>query len=148
MDKPTYRLQSSADGLQYVFESVSDEKRIIKAVAYIQSEDNSDLYQLIFGDLAENGEIDVLSVSNNADMKIVLTTVVSTFLQFFELHPAATVAFTGSTSSRTRLYRAVITKFIKETELYFQVLGIKENGYFEPFDSQEVYVGYLITQKR
>lgn len=83
MDKPTYRLQSSADGLQYVFERVSDEKRIIKAVAYIQSEDNSDLYQLIFGDLAENGEIDVLSVSNNADMKVVLTTVVSTFLQFF-----------------------------------------------------------------
>ena len=81
-------------------------------------------------------------------MKVVLTTVVSTFLQFFELHPAATVAFIGSTSSRTRLYRAVITKFIKETELYYQVLGIKENGYFEPFDSQEVYVGYLITQKR
>ena len=56
MDKPTYKLQSSTDSLQYVFESVSDEKKITKAVAYIKSEDNSDLYQLIFGDLAENGD--------------------------------------------------------------------------------------------
>lgn len=142
MDKPTYRLQSSTDSLQYVFESVSDEKKIKKAVAYIQSEDNSDLYQLIFGDLTKDGDIDILSVSNNADMKTVLATVVSTFFQFFEQYPNATVAFTGSTQSRTRLYRAVITGLIKETELYYQVLGIKENGYFEPFNNQEVYVGY------
>lgn len=148
MDKPTYKLQSSTDSLQYVFESVSDEKKITKAVAYIQSEDNSDLYQLIFGDLAENGDIDVLSVSNNADMKTVLATVVSTLFQFFEQYPDATVAFTGSTLSRTRLYRAVISGLVKETELYYQVLGIKENGHFEPFNNQEVYVGYLITQKR
>ncbi|WP_428668008.1 DUF6934 family protein [Runella sp.] len=148
MNKPTYKLQSSSDSLQYVFESVSDEKKINKAVAYIKSEDDSDLYQLIFGDLAENGDIDVLSVSNNADIKIVLTTVASTLFTFFEHYPNATVAFTGSTLSPTRLYRAVIAKFINETELYCNVLGITENGYLEAFDHHTIYVGYLITQKQ
>ena len=78
MDKPIYQLQSSSDSLQFVFESISQERIIRKAVAYILSDDNPDLYQLIFGDLKENGDIDILSASNNNDMKQVLTTVVDT----------------------------------------------------------------------
>lgn len=54
----------------------------------------------------------------------------------------ATVAFTGSTSSRTRLYRAAITQFLKETNLYYDVVGITENGLLESFNSKGNYVGY------
>ncbi|AYQ35289.1 DUF6934 family protein [Runella sp. SP2] len=147
MDKPIYQLQSSSDNLQFVFESISQERIIRKAVAYILSDDNPDLYQLIFGDLKENGDIDILSASNNNDMKQVLTTVVDTLSTFFEHYPMATVAFTGSTSSRTRLYRAAITQFLKETNLYYDVVGITENGILESFNSKGNYVGYLITQK-
>jgi len=147
MDKPIYQLQSSSDSLQFVFESISQERIIRKAVAYILSDDNPDLYQLIFGDLKENGDIDILSASNNNDMKQVLTTVVDTLSTFFEHYPMATVAFTGSTSSRTRLYRAAITQFLKETNLYYDVVGITENGILESFNSKGNYVGYLITQK-
>lgn len=102
MGKPHYELKSTPNALQHVFESVSDDKVIQKVVAYIPTEDDDDYYQLIFGDLLPNGKVDTLSVSNNNDMKIVLTTVVNTLLLFFEQNPNKIVFFTGSTLSRTR----------------------------------------------
>ena len=34
MDKPIYQLQSSSDSLQFVFESISQERIIRKAIGY------------------------------------------------------------------------------------------------------------------
>lgn len=87
------------------------------------------IINLLFGDLLPNGKIDTLSVSNNSDMRIVLTTVVSTLFSFFEQNPDKIVFFTGSTLSRTRLYRAVISKFIQETELFYDIKGIRKRNH-------------------
>jgi hypothetical protein len=147
MEKPTYNVKSSDDGLKYFFESINDDKIIKKVVAYLPTAESPNLYQLIFGDLLPNGEIDVFSNSNNQDMRLVLTTVVGTLAEFFEKYPRKTVAFTGSTNSRTRLYRAAITKFIQTTELYYQVLGILEDDSIENFNPNHQYYAYLIKQK-
>jgi hypothetical protein len=147
MEKPTYNVKSSDDGLKYFFESINDDKIIKKVVAYLPSAESPNLYQLIFGDLLPNGEIDVFANSNNQDMRIVLTTVVGTIAEFFEKNPRKTVAFTGSTNSRTRLYRAAIAKFIQTTELYYQVLGILEDDSIEIFNPNHQYYAYLIKQK-
>ena len=147
MKKPTYVLKSTPNALQHVFESVKDDIVIQKIVVYLTTDDNPNLYQLVFGDLTPDGEIDTLSVSNNDDMKIVLSTVVSTLFSFFELNPDKKVVFTGSTLSRTRLYRAVISKFILETELFYQIKGITEAGNLEEFQIDKTYLGYLIQRK-
>ncbi len=147
MEKPTYFLKSSPDALQHVFESIGDDKIVKKAVAYVVDKENDSLYQLIFGDLTETGEIDTLSVSNNNDMKMVLTTVVSTLFAFFEQNPDKIVFFTGSTLSRTRLYRAVIAKFIAEAELFYHVMSITESGNLHIFDRNQTFIGYLIRKK-
>ena len=65
-----------------------------------------DFYNLAFGDedLAA-GEINDSIVSNNNDSNKVLATVVTTVYAFTDKYPEAWVYATGSTRSRTRLYR-------------------------------------------
>lgn len=147
MEKPAYVVKSTPDALQHIFESINDEKIIKKIVAFVQVEENPDLFQLVFGDLTSDGQIDVFSVSNNNDMKLVLTTVIGTLLTFFDKNPSKTVIFTGSTTARTRLYRAVISKHLKQSELFYDIKGILENGKSEHFESNHIYLGYLIKQK-
>jgi hypothetical protein len=147
MNKPTYNVKASEDGLSYYFESINDERKIQKIIAYLPTENNADLFQLIFGDLTSEGMIDVLTVSNNQDRDIVLITVVSSLAKFFENYPDKTVVFSGSTESRTRLYRATIAKFIETTELYYQVFGIFDDDTAELFNKNHSYYAYLIQKK-
>ena len=147
MEKPTYNLKSSPDGLYHVFESTNGVKSVQKAIAFLPFEESANLFQLIFGDLKSDGEIDTFAVSNNKDTTVILTTVVGTLFYFFEQNPDKSVAFTGSTAARTRLYRAVISKFVNESEPFYQILGITEEGSFEIFNKNKNYTGYLISLK-
>ncbi|MCU0467813.1 MAG: hypothetical protein MUF58_04360 [Arcicella sp.] len=147
MNKPTYNIKTSRDGLRYYFKSLNDDKIIQKAVIYLETEGLPNIYQLVFGDLQPDGQVDFLSVSDNKDMKNVLSTVVKTLALFFEKYPEKGVFFTGSTLSRTRLYRATIAKFIETTELYYQVFGLLEDNSLEVFDKSHTYIAYLIQKK-
>ena len=147
MEKPTYKVESSNDGFNYFFDSVSESQIIKKAVAYIPTKSNPELYQMIFGNLLPDGEIDVFAVSNNDDMPLIITTIVGTLMKFFEKYPKKKVYFTGSTTARTRLYRAAISKFLKTTELYYQVFGILDDGSIEIFNPTNQYFAFLIIQK-
>jgi hypothetical protein len=147
MEKPTYNVKVSDDGFSYFFDSISESQTIKKAVKYLPTNGNSELYQLVFGNVLPNDEIDIFAVSNNDDMPLVITTIVGTLVKFFEQYPNKKVYFTGSTTARTRLYRASISKFLKITELYYQVFGIFADGSIEIFNPTHQYSAFLITQK-
>ena len=148
MDKPIYTTETTPDGLRYFFESSNGEKIIQKAVIYLETKGAPDIHQLVFGDLQLDGSVDFLSVSDNKDMKNVLSTVVKTLALFFEKYPNKGVFFTGSTLSRTRLYRATISKFIETSELYYQVYGLlEEENHLEIFEKNHTYKAYLIQKK-
>ncbi|MDZ7897801.1 MAG: hypothetical protein U5N85_07195 [Arcicella sp.] len=63
MDKLTYTTETTPDGLRYFFESSNGDKKIQKAVIYLEIEGAPDIHQLVFGDLQPNGQVDFLSVS-------------------------------------------------------------------------------------
>ena len=147
MNKPTYTNETTPDGLRYFFESSNGEKVIQKAIIYLETEGSPNIHQLVFGDLQPDGRIDFLSVSDNKDMRIVLATVIKTLALFFEKYPDKGVFFTGSTLSRTRLYRATISKLIETSELYYQVFGLLEDGNLEIFEKNNIYKAYLIQKK-
>ena len=106
------------------------------------------LYSLVFGNVGENGEIDVYSTNaNNENMKVILGTVISTIETFFNHHPDKIITFTGSTPARTRLYRAVISKFIDNQELSYNIYGFSADGKVEIFQKHESYIGYFIQKK-
>ena len=145
MEKPIYNIESSSDRLLYEFESNSNHKIIKKAVVYLPIKQSPNLYELIFGDLQDDGTIDVQTVSNNQDIVLILNTVIKTLYHFFELYPSKTVIFTGSSASRNRLYRAVISKLINEK---FDIFGITFDDEIELFVANKNYFAFQICLKQ
>ncbi len=147
IDKPFYPYQLSEDALRFDFYSVSNSKRIHKVVQYSPIPDNETIFQLSFGDLKNDNTLDFLTVSDNQDMKKVLATVIQTIFKFFELKPDKIIVFIGSTETRTRLYRIIINKLLDEMKLYFDIMGIREDGSRELFIQNQQYLAFLISLK-
>ena len=106
-------------------------------------------YNLGFGDLdLETREINDEIVTNNGDGQKVLATVVSTIYSFTGKNPEAYIYATGSSESRTRLYRMGITNNLEELKKDFYVFGLRNDEEFEPFIVGEDYLGFLVTRKK
>jgi hypothetical protein len=131
-----------------VFEFVSEGTRgAIKKIIQFQETTEPNLYNLAFGDKNNNtGKLDDLVVSNNGDSEKVLATVVAALYVFFNKHPDAFVYATGSTKSRTRLYRMGIAKFYDEMSEDFYVYGQIGDDYFK-FEPEINYDGFLAQRK-
>jgi hypothetical protein len=120
---PRYPLASSDKLLPFEFISEGKNGLIHKLVRY-QPTNLKDIYNLAFGDKDHStGEIDDTVISNNGDSEKVLTTVVAAPYAFTDKYPDIWIYATGSTNSRTRLYRKGITKFLSEVTADFEVLG-------------------------
>jgi hypothetical protein len=72
--------------------------------------------------------------------------VVAAFYAFFDKYPEAFVYATGSTKSRTRLYRIGITKFYEEMIQDFNLYGQVGNEFFK-FETHKDYDGFLAQRK-
>ena len=147
MELPRYQIESSVGSTYFEFVSSGINGNIVKVVKYVPFTNQTELFNLGFGDKnIETGELDDLVVTNNGDTDKVLATVGMTVYDFFEEHPYATVYLKGSTGSRTRLYQISITKFIEQITIDFDVYGELEDQ-FERFRKYVSYNGFLI-QKR
>lgn len=146
MEKPTYHIESSLDAEWHFFKSISQQKIIEKAVVFNQVDKENGIYELIFGDL-EDGLVNVKNVSDNQDMHLILATVVKTIYLFFERNPQKTVSFMGSSDSRNRLYRAIISKFAISVSSNFEVFGTNFDGIDELFIENKDYFAFKIKLK-
>lgn len=131
-----------------VFEFISEgPKGFIRKIIQFQETNKANLYNLAFGDKNnETGEVDDLVVSNNADSEKVLATVVAALYAFFDKYPNAFVYATGSTSTRTRLYRMGITRFYEEMMQDFDLYGQVGDEFYE-FKPGKDYTGFLAQRK-
>ena len=142
-----YPLASSDKLMTFEFISEGQKGLINKLVRY-QPTNLKDIYNLAFGDKDHTtGEIDDSVISNNGDSEKVLATVVATVYAFSDKYPDAWIYATGSTKSRTRLYRMGITKFLSEVEEDFEVLG-EQNDTWETFKKNIEYDGFLVRRKK
>ena len=87
-----------------------------------------------------------MAISNNADRDRILATVVAAIYAFVEAHPFAFVYATGSTKSRTRLYRIGINRFYKEIIEDFNIYGQIGNKFYK-FERGKEYSGFLAQRK-
>lgn len=141
-----YELKSGEKLEVFEFVSVGNKGRIIKLVQYTAT-NYKDLYNLGVGDKnAETGEIDDNVISNNGDSEKVLATVVSTLYAFTDKHKDAMIYATGSSKSRTRLYRMGIAKYLGEAENDFEIYGETEHGW-EEFRNNIDYEAFLVKRK-
>ena len=104
-------------------------------------------YNLAFGDKnIVSGDIDDKIVSNNGDSEQVLATVVSAVFAFTETYRETWVYATGSTKSRTRLYRMGISKYFDEVKMDFEVYGMLD-GEWQEFEKGIDYTAFLVRRK-
>jgi hypothetical protein len=147
MDKPTYQIETDLDGFQYNFESVSNNKIIKKSIRFYPFQSDPNVYELVFGDILPDGSIDVKIESKNKDMILIINTVIKTVSYFLDQNPDKSIAFMGSSSSRNRLYRAVIAKLFDEKKDLFDILGWNYDGSIEPFTINKDYLAFEIKLK-
>ncbi len=141
-----YQLESDKKLLVFEFVSVGPKGRIKKIVQY--SETNlKDYYNLGFGDKDnKTGEINDLVITNNGDSQQVLATVASTVYAFTDKYPDVWIYATGSTKTRTRLYRIGISRFFDEISKDFEIFGELNNEWAE-FKTNVEYNGFLVKRK-
>ena len=147
MKLPKYPLASSDKLMTFEFISEGPKGLIHKLVRY-QPTNLKDVYNLAFGDKDHTTEeIDDTVISNNGDSEKVLATVVATVYAFTDKYPDVWIYATGSTKSRTRLYRMGIAKFLSEIKDDFEVFG-ECNDTWETFRKNVEYDGFLARRKR
>ena len=138
----------NADKTLMAFEFVSEgpKGKIVKVVQYVEG-NLKGFYNLGFGDRDSiSGEINDLIVSNNGDSEKVLATVIETVYMFMKKYPDAIIYVTGSTQSRTRLYRMGIAKYLDEIREDFELYGQKDGEWLE-FKNGVAYTKFLVYKK-
>lgn len=140
MNKDVYPV-TEVQPLIYSFSSIGPKGQIRKIIAY-QPTDVADEYNLALLDETAVGFSD-LTVTANEDRDRVLATVIQTIDLFFHWYPNATVIFTGSNDVRTRLYRAVIGKYMDKISEKFDIYGVRNDDY-EKFVRNRAYNSFII----
>ncbi len=146
MKLPRYELKAEKSLRVFEFISEGPKGKIPKLIKFSETTLKG-FYNLAFGDKSiETGEIDDSVVSNNGDSEQVLATVVSAVYSFTNQEDEAWVYATGSTKSRTRLYRMGITKYLDEVKQDFLVFGLRE-GEWEDFEKGVDYTAFVVKRK-
>lgn len=143
---PRYELEADKNLKVFEFVSFGNKGEIPKIVQY--SETNlHNFYNLGFGDKdLETGAVDDKVISNNGDSQKVLATVVATVYAFTNKYPDAWIYATGSTKSRTRLYRIGISNNLDEILADFELFGLKGSKWQE-FEKGTEYQAFLVKRK-
>jgi hypothetical protein len=144
MDEPIYHYKKSYNVLTFDFESIGVNGVSRKKVIYSSLEGSDEYFSLSLFEVLDNGVLDVYFESNNGDMPKIMATIVRTMFDFFATYPTKKIAFSGSTPERTRLYRIVISKLVKEVHS-FTVEGLSINGAIVDYLPNENYLAYVIS---
>ena len=130
----------------FEFVSVGRKGEIPKIVQYSPT-NLRDFYNLGFGDKdLQTGEVDDFVISDNGDSQKVLATVAATVYAFTDKYPDSWIYATGSTKSRTRLYRIGLTNNLDEITEDFDLYGLK-NGKWLEFAKAVEYEAFLVRRR-
>jgi len=146
MRHDTYAVEEKASLSEFEFYSEGSKGKFKKRVNFVPFGENSAIYNLAFGDVAEDGEIDDLVVTNNGDSQKVLATVASIVYRFFEKYPQCYIYATGSLKARIRLYRMGITNNLAEIKTNFLVYGFCRDQW-EAFERGKDYDAFLVKKR-
>ncbi|MCR5862982.1 hypothetical protein LRS05_12945 [Flavobacterium sp. J372] len=146
MNLPKYQLKAENSLILFEFTSEGNKGSIPKIIKFSETH-LKDFYNLGFGDKdIETGDVDDLAISNNGDSEKVLATVVSAVYAFTDRYRDAWIYATGSTASRTRLYRIGISKHYDEAAKHFEIYGLLNDEWVK-FEKGIEFDAFLIKRK-
>lgn len=114
-------LTTNDDYSVFEFISIGTKGNIRKRIAFTPTELNG-VYNLAFGDVDENDDIDDYSITGNGDRNKILSTIARVIDFYTQNYPDRWIYFQGSTIERTRLYRMAISINIEELTRKFNIL--------------------------
>lgn len=132
----------------HVFDFISrgNHGDILKRVAFTKTEKDQ-VYNLAFGDVDDNNEINDYAVTNNGDRNKVLATVASIVGAYTKRFPDRWILFKGSTADRTRLYRMAVGLHLEELLVLYEIWGyVSEDPV--PFHKNLKINAFLIRRKK
>lgn len=132
-----------------VFEFVSVGKygSIAKRIAFIPTE-LPEVYNLAFGDINEEGEIDDYTISDNGDRNKILATLAKVIELYTNKYPERWIYFRGSTKERTRLYRMAVSLNLEELSEKFEIYAdLNDSEEFLPFQKNMHISAFLVKRK-
>lgn len=146
MREEKYQLKANHDLLFFEFVSEGEKGRIHKLVHYSKM-NRDNIYNLAFGDKnLQTGELDDTAVTNNGDVRKVLTTVYNTLYAFLDKYPETSVFIKGNTESRNRLYRIAISNNLEELSKDFEIYGYYKE-YWIKFRKNINFEAFLVELK-
>ena len=147
MNLTTYPISASETLMTYEFTSIGPKGRISKII-HFQPTDFKEVFNLAFGDKIDDSDhLNDETVSNNGDKEKIFATIAKSVYIFTNFYPNAWIYATGSTQSRTRLYRMSLNKYFTEIAHDFILYGEIENDWF-PFEKNIDFQAFLIRRKR
>jgi hypothetical protein len=127
------------------FLSIGKNGPIPKRVAFTSTElDN--VFNLAFGDIDENDEIDDYKISDNGDRNKILATIVYVVGLYTEKYPERWILFRGSTKERTRLYRMAVGINLEELSEKFDIYAYAQEE-IVPFVKNMEINAFVIKRK-
>jgi hypothetical protein len=141
-----YTATASTEHTEYHFTSTgpNGDFSIIIQYTYIEK---ANVFNLGFGLLQEDGNVDDTFRTNNGDMEKILATVGNTVLSFSGKHPDIPVFATGNDMVRTRLYRRMLTRNKDAIEKLFRIYGQKDNEWHK-FEANIDYDSFLVIRRK
>lgn len=139
----------SSDVREFEFFSVGPNGEIPMVIHFSESPDEK-VIQLSFGNKMQDGGLDDEVKNSNMDRNKILATVASAVFKHTEAFPDKIVVFSGSTESRTRLYRMALTLNFDELQNNFEIYGLKLIGLrlcMEKFKKEKFYIGFGVKRK-
>lgn len=141
-----YEIKAGKSLTTFEFLSEGRKGQIVKIIQF-QQMNIDNLYNLAFGDKSlETGQVDDKIVTDNGDSEKVLATVVSAIYAFADTYPESWIYATGSTASRTRLYRMGINKYYEIVVEDFEIMGEFKNEW-ETYEFGKDYQAFAVHRK-
>ncbi|TLV00868.1 DUF6934 family protein [Dyadobacter luticola] len=144
MNEPFYEFTILDEAHRFDFVSVGKEN-IPKRIVYFTTRDPF-VVTLTLGNPLENGDLDVHSIDDNGDRNKILATVMQSIRIFLNFNPQTVVAFYGSSPSRTRLYKMVISRELNQLSDRYVIHGGNQDG-VEIFSPKGEYDFFMISRK-
>ena len=141
-----YELKAGRNLTTFEFLSEGPKGQIVKLVQF-QQMNLPNLYNLAFGDLNPiTVQLDDKVITDNGDSEKVLATVVAAVYAFAGHYPEAWIYATGSTETRTRLYRMGINKYFDIVEEDFHIMG-EHQSEWEWYKKGKDYQAFAVYRK-
>ena len=147
MNLPRYDYTPSENFTDYEFYSNGPNGQIKKIITFsLVQEQPVIVYNLAFGDVDENGDINDAVTSNNEDRDKVLATVAHSIHDFCNQHGNHFIYVKGSNPARTRLYQMSVARNLEEITKEFEIRGLTDNGW-QAFVKNVNYNAFLTNRK-